>query len=233
MNEQDISKTLALVIVGFDVIGIDKFKQEIESKSILKSKGFEKGKMAFVPGPPGVSPFPMSFAITNNHFLSVEYNLLEKKLIITQKNYREDDFDYDKNILDILNIVLTITPASSIRAFGINYSTDVLKNEKLALFNRNIETQLGQEFWDTNIGFKTELAFEDKENNCTSVYRIFKNEQLSQEKNGRYYSFDVNFNFDLNEDNNATKIIEIFQNNDYYYNLYNNKKRNILDLCHQ
>ncbi len=228
MSETEVARTLALVIVGFDVSSIEKFKQQIGAMKIIKEKGFDKERIGSVQAPPGVPPFPVSYKITNNHFLSIQYNMLDKKLIITQNNYRENSYNQDETIIKILEVLLTIAPAASLTGFGINYNTDVVRDDKLCLFNKNIETKLGKNFWDTNIGFRTELAF--KNNEYTSVYRIFKDEALSKEKGQRFYSFDVNFDFVLNEDNNAAKIVELFKNNEDYFKVYEENIKHILEL---
>lgn len=228
MSEKPVNRTLALVLVGFEVNSVEKFKQAIESKKIIKEKGFDNGKIGYVQSPPGVPPFPISYKIINNHFLSIQYNMLDKKLIITQNNYRENDYNQDDTIAKILDTLLTITPAATLTAFGINYNTDVIRDTKLCLFNKNIEEKLGQSFWDTNIGFRTELAFQNNE--YTSVYRIFKDEALSKEKGQRFYSFDANFDFVLNEDNNAARIVELFKNNETYFKVYEENMRHILEL---
>lgn len=228
LEEQIENKTLALVIVGFEINSIERFKQIIESKKIIKENGFTTGQYLFIQAPPGAPQFPISYKIKNDKFLTIQYNLLEKKLIITQENYREHSYSNDETILLILKTLLTLTPAASLIAFGVNYSTDISRQNKLSLFNKDIEKQLSQNFWDTNIGFKTELAFQNDE--YTSVYRIFKNEKISQEKGIRLYTFDTNFDFTLNDDDNAEKIIKIFKNNNKYFNIYEENVGNILKL---
>lgn len=225
----DMTTRLDLVVVGFDVPSIDKFKTDLESKQSLKNKGFQKGKTDFIKPPADIpAMLPFVYTIKNNHFMTIKYHLLEKRLIITQDSYLQDNFNYDENISEILDILLTIAPASSISAFGINYSTEVLRERKLTLLNPNIEDKLGNDFWSTNVGFQTELAF--KENEYTSIYRIYKNEKEEQKENERSYNFDVNYNFELKYDNNAKKIMEIFSQNQSYYETYRSKVRSILSL---
>lgn len=69
-----------------------------------------------------------------------------------------------------------------------------------------------------------------KENEYTSIYRIYKNEKEEQKENERSYNFDVNYNFELKYDNNAKKIMEIFSQNQSYYETYRSKVRSILSL---
>lgn len=228
MSETVVARTLSLVIVGFDVSSIEKFKQSIETMKIIKEKGFSEAKIGALQTPSGESQFPISYKITNNHFLSIQYSMLDKKLIITQNNYREGSHNQDETIVKVLEVLLTMTPSMTLTAFGINYNTDIVRDDKLCLFNEKIETKLGKNFWDTNIGFRTELAF--KNNEYTSVYRIFKDEALSKEKGQRFYSFAVNFDFALNEDNNATKIVELFKNNEAYFKVYEENIKHILEL---
>lgn len=229
MTEELIKRAIDLVVVGFEANDIKRYKSIIETKNIIKERfDIKKGRERIIPGPPNIPPVPYLFKITNDDLLSIEYNMLEKKLIISQDEYRSKDYyNYDLYISEVLKCLLTLTPASSIIAFGINYRTDLKRQQKLCLFNPHIEEKIGQNTWNTNIGFKTELAFSC--NKYTSIYRIFKDEQQSTE-NSRYYSFDANFDFILNNDDYSAQILDIFKENEKYFNKYEQMKRNILAL---
>lgn len=226
-NRMNVNNTLNLVVVGFEATSIANFEQELKAKKIVKDKNFNKSRKGCLPTPPGVPSFQASYQIQNDEFLTIEYNLIEKKLIMIQDNYRENN-NQDSEIVEILKSVLTLTSSSRITAFGINYSTDIVQDKKLCLFNPLIENKLGNEYWNTNIGFKTELAF--KSTDYTAVYTIFKDENLSREKGSRYYSFNCNFDFILNVDDKSSKIVDIFKENSKYYDIYEQKKEKILEL---
>ncbi len=224
----DVNNTLNLVVVGFEAISLKNFEDDIKTKSFIKEKKFNQSRKGFLPTPPGVPAFQASYQIKNDDFLTIEYNLIDKKLIIIQDNYRDKGKNQDSEIVEILKSILTLTSSSRITAFGINYSTDIIQDKKLCLFNPIIEEKLGNDYWNTNIGFKTELAF--KSTDYTAVYTIFKDEVLSQEKGGRYYSFNCNFDFSLNVDDKSSRIIDIFKDNSKYYNIYEQQRENILEL---
>lgn len=230
MKNMEMDKTLTLVVVGYDVNGgVINFKKALDTKSTIKERGFGEGRVLQLQAPEAQAlPFPVAYRTTNNHLLTIEYNFIEKKLVIMQDNYRQDNVNKDAVILDILKSLLTIAPSTDLSAFGINYKTDVLRENKLCLFNKDIESTLGQSFWDSNIGFKTELAF--KNNDYTSTYRIYKDEKLSEEKKSRYYSFDANFNFELLVDDKATRVLDIFKENNKYFEIYTKNIENILGL---
>ncbi len=226
-----VSRRLALVILGFEVSSIKYFHDAISKKKILTDAGFKNGQSFTLQSPNGASnapQFPIIYSIKNDEHLSIQYYLLDGKLIISHDNYKENDKNSDTAILKILETLLTIAPSASITGFGINYSTDVAQDEKLCLFNSDIESKFGQSFWDTNIGFRTELIFQN--NGYNSTYRIFKDEKRSIENNKRFYIFDVNFDFTLTEDNRALEIVEIFKKNSDYFNIYSGRMENILKL---
>ena len=225
-ERMDVNNTLNLVIVGFESISLNNFEQDLNLKNFIKEKNFNQSRKGFLPTPPGITPFQASYQIKNDKFLTIEYNLIDRKLIIIQENY--DNSSQDGEIIEILKSLLTMTSSSRITAFGINYSTDVLQGKKLNMFNPAIEEKLGKDYWNTNIGFKTELAF--KSTDYTAVYTIFKDEVLSQEKGNRYYSFNCNFDFILNVDDKSSRIIELFKENQNYYDIYKQQRENILAL---
>lgn len=229
MTEELIKKAIDIVVVGFEANDIIRYKSLLETRTVITNRfDIKNGKERNIPAPPHIPAVPYLFKVANDDLLSVEYNMLEKKLIISQDDYcSKDYYNYDLNILEVLKDLLTLTPASSITAFGINYRTDLKRQKKLCLFNPNIENKVGKDTWNTNIGFKTELAFSCDE--YTSIYRIFKDEQQSDE-NTRYYSFDANFDFILNDDDNSAKILKIFKRNKKYFDTYEDMKRNILTL---
>ena len=227
MTEEIVKRTLDLVVLGFNAGSIEDFEKGIEKKKKLEEKSFKSGKKEFFQ-PPNGPQIPITYVISNDHLLKIKYSLMEQKLTITQDDYHGSNFDYDKDILDILPSILTLSAPTSFFAFGINYSTDILRDDRITLFNSNIDEQLGKDFWSTNIGFNTEIAFQVED--YISTYRIFKNEQLSNKENGRYYTFNVNYNFELKEDNNAEKIVDIFKKNKHYYDLYIEKMESILKL---
>lgn len=224
----DVNNTLSLVVIGFELNSLERFKESLRNKSFFKDKNFTQGREGLLPTPIGMPKVAVSYQIKNDKFLTIEYNLIEKKLTIVQNNYRENDLNQDAEIFDILKSLLTMAPSASISAFGINYSTDVIQEKKLCLFNPSIEEKLGQDYWDSNIGFNTELAF--KSTDYITVYRIFKNEELSKKEGFRYYSFNCNFDFQLNIDDKAQKILDIFKNNNQYYDRYKQQRENILEL---
>ena len=226
-NRMDVNNTLNLVVVGFEAANIINFERDLKTKKFIVDKNFNQSRKGLLPTPPGIPPFQASYQIKNDDFLTIEYNLSDKKLIITQENYRDNN-NQDSEIIEILKSVLTLTSSSRITAFGINYSTDIIQDKKLCLFNPLIENKLGNEYWNTNIGFKTELAF--KSTDYTAVYTIFKDENLSEEKGSRYYSFNCNFDFILNVDDKSSKIVEIFTENSKYYDIYEQKREKILEL---
>ena len=227
-EEIKTNNTLALVIVGFEATSLNDFVKDLKTNSLIKDKNFTDGQYRSIPAPPGTPPVAVSYRTKNNSFLTIDYSILDRKLVIFQENYTNNNTDQDRKILEILKSLLIMAPSSKISAFGINYSTDIVQDKKLCLFNPSIEDKLGKEYWDTNIGFKTELAF--KNTDYTTVYTIFKNEALSQERGSRCYSFNCNFDFILNIDDKSSKIINAFKNNNEYYNIYMRKMENILEL---
>ena len=150
----DVNNTLSLVVIGFELNSLERFKESLRNKSFFKDKNFMQGREGLLPTPIGMPKVAVSYQIKNDKFLTIEYNLIEKKLTIVQNNYRENDLNQDAEIFDILKSLLTMAPSASISAFGINYSTDVIQEKKLCLFNPSIEEKLGQDYWDSNIVFQ-------------------------------------------------------------------------------
>lgn len=219
--------TLDLVVLGFEVNGLENFINKIDTNEIIKENGFTNGEKQMLQSP-GMLPFLVGYRNKNENSIAIQYNLLERKLILTQKKYGQETSENDKLLKQLLEFLLTLTPAAVPFRFGINYNSYVENENKLKLFNSNIENKLGNDLWKTNIGFKTEFAFKNEK--YTSVYRIYKDEKKSKEKEKRVYSFAVNFDFALKENNKAEEICGIFEENAKYFKAYKETIEHILEL---
>jgi len=100
----DVNNTLSLVVIGFELNSLERFKESLNTKSFLKDKNFTQHREGLLPTPVGMPKVAVSYQIKNDNFLTIEYNLIEKKLTIVQKNYRENDINQDNDIYEILSL---------------------------------------------------------------------------------------------------------------------------------
>ena len=125
--------------------------------------------------------------------------------------------------------------SDSIFTVGLNFN-EHCETQKLHLFDEDIKKIKG---WndDTgyNDGFQLVLPLKDKNNkNLTSTYTIFKENKNDEERDlKRTYIIDVNFNYNIQDQNIYKKVfLEKFINEDIdkYYKKYQENKDIILSI---
>lgn len=233
-NRKTIS--LAIVAIGYITSRVD-FENYIISKKIKEKYelDLQKGRIAISGEIPErelnnfLANAPIISYKSAKYGFSFDIIFPERKISIVNPNFDEkNNLIFEEFVNEILDENL-----SKIQALGINYNAIYEKENKLKLFNKNIEST---EFFKNNITFN--VMFPINYTTYTGTYTIEKicnNNENETEK--RDYAVSVNYNFNLKDKNameKCTAIPEhIKESSQKYFNLFSDTADEFLNLDYE
>ena len=193
-----------IVFLGFDKT-ISEFREIMESSDFIGSLKLKQQELRFnivnneKDCPPEIvdnikESFPI--AIFANDKIEIVFLGPQRKLLLKAKNYNQ----LDNSLFTKLALFLYSWNMKKIKKVGINFSSnEILYNKKLKLLNPKIEEI---EDWDKNITFILTIPY--KYDNYIANYKIQKLIRENEiEATDRVYQISVNFDFDLEKQNNS------------------------------